>query len=62
MYNMDDWGGPVDPYIQVNFDKMTVTDDSDPVVSLIIFEWRDEPLIGVQLPNPDQVNFGGMAR
>lgn len=49
MYNKADWGGEVDPYIQVNFKKLTVTDNSDPVVSLVIFEWRDEQLIGLEL-------------
>jgi len=52
---MADWGGPVDPYIQVNFEKVTVQDDSDPMVSLIIFEWKDEELIGRKLPGSENV-------
>lgn len=55
MYNRADWGGPVDPYIQVNFEKVTVEDNLDPVVSLIIFEWKDEELIGRKLPGSDNV-------
>lgn len=57
MYNRQDWGGPVDPYILVNFDKFTVTDGSDPVVSLVIFEWRDEELIGRLLPGSDNIEW-----
>lgn len=57
MYNRQDWGGPLDPFILVNFDKFTVTDGSDPVVSLVIFEWRDEELIGRLLPGSDNVRF-----
>lgn len=60
MYNKADWGGAVDPFIMVNFDKVTVTDDSDPVVSLVIFEWKDEELIGVTMPDSDRVRLTSM--
>lgn len=46
MYSRKDWGGPVDPFIQTKFLPSDVQPDQDPLVSLIIFEWRDEDLIG----------------
>lgn len=46
MYDRNDWGGPVDPFILAEFPNITVEGDKDPIVSLIIFEWRDEWLIG----------------
>ncbi|KAL4948610.1 lung seven transmembrane receptor-domain-containing protein [Aspergillus filifer] len=46
MYSRKAWGGNTDPFILTKFAKSTVTDDSDPLVSLVIFEWSDEPLIG----------------
>lgn len=52
MYSASTWGGSVDPHILVKFNKETVEDDSDPIVSMVIFEWRDYDLIGV-LPTPD---------
>lgn len=52
MYSRSNWGGPVDPFILVKFMNVAdVPEDSDPVASLIIFEWRDRSLIGV--PDPD---------
>lgn len=46
MYDRNDWGGPVDPFILVEFPNITVEGDADPIVSLIIFEWKDQWLIG----------------
>ena len=46
MYSRKSWGGQVDPYILVKFRKSPVEEDSDPLVSLVIFEWNDEDLIG----------------
>ena len=37
----------MDPYILTKFIKSTPEGDVDPVVSLVIFEWKDEGLIGV---------------
>lgn len=48
MYSKAAWGGPVDPYISIVFPKPEVPDDQDPTVSIVIFEWKDEPLVGVQ--------------
>lgn len=45
MYSQQAWGGPVDPFILIKF--MDYTGEDDPVVSLIVFEWKDEDLIGV---------------
>jgi len=57
MYSKNSWGGPVDPYIQVVFvNDSSINPDTDPIVSLLIFEWKDIDLIGVKDPNrPDEV-------
>ncbi|KAI6091908.1 lung seven transmembrane receptor-domain-containing protein [Hypoxylon rubiginosum] len=52
MYSRSAWGGPVEPFILTKFLNQTVEGDDDPIVSLIMFEWRDQDLIGV-LPTPD---------
>jgi hypothetical protein len=54
MYDRKTWGGAVDPHILVKFIKNTVEDDSDPIASMIIFEWKDYDLIGV-LPTADSI-------
>ena len=46
MYSRKSWGGQIDPFILVKFRKNTVEGDSDPLVSLVMFEWKDEDLIG----------------
>lgn len=50
MYSQQAWGGPVDPYIRIKFTDYS--GEEDPTVSLVIFEWKDEDLIGVY-PTPD---------
>ena len=52
MYSRSDWGGPVDPFILIKFLNETVQGDDDPIVSFVIFEWRDEDFIRVY-PSPD---------
>lgn len=47
MYSKTAWGGPVDPFIQIKFLREPVEGDADPVVSLVLFEWRDQNYIGV---------------
>lgn len=47
MYSRKAWGGDTDPFITTEFSKITPEGDADPVVSLVIFEWRDEDLVGV---------------
>jgi hypothetical protein len=49
MYSKSAWGGETDPYISVSF--MKTESGGDPVVSLIIYEWKDFDYIG--LPNPE---------
>ncbi|KAI3398460.1 hypothetical protein diail_9141 [Diaporthe ilicicola] len=50
MYSKSAWGGPVDPFILIKF--IPHEGDQDPIVSLVVFEWKDEDLIGVY-PSPD---------
>lgn len=50
MYSKSAWGGPVDPFILIKF--LPHQGDQDPIVSLVVFEWKDEDLIGVY-PSPD---------
>ncbi|EFW98865.1 integral membrane protein [Grosmannia clavigera kw1407] len=51
MYSRKSWGGPADPFISVVFDKYD--GPVDPIVSVLIFEWKDEALIGI-LPDENQ--------
>ncbi|GAB1214464.1 hypothetical protein ATERTT37_003627 [Aspergillus terreus] len=46
MYSRKAWGGSVDPFILTKFSPQSDIGDSDPLVSLVIFEWTDESLIG----------------
>ncbi|KAL9013946.1 MAG: hypothetical protein Q9173_001383 [Seirophora scorigena] len=52
MYSKKGWGGDTDPFILTTFDKASTPDDKDVFVSLVVFEFRDEDLIGVW-PSPD---------
>jgi hypothetical protein len=45
-------GGDVDPHILVKWIKQDVTDGSDPIASMIIFEWKDYDLIGIEVRTP----------
>lgn len=47
MYSKKAWGGSVDPFILTKFIKSE--DGHDSLVSLIVYEWRDQDLIGVWL-------------
>lgn len=51
MYSRTAWGGDVDPFISAKFIKVEPGEgedvDPDPMVSVVIFEWRDENLVGV---------------
>jgi hypothetical protein len=52
MYSKRSWGGPVDPFILIDFIKPNdIPKDQDPIASLLLFEWDDRNLIGI--PNPD---------
>lgn len=58
MYGKNSWGGPVDPYIEVVFPNDKVKEDTSPVVSLLIFEWKDIDLVGIDDPNrPGDVRY-----
>ena len=46
MYSKKAWGGQVAPYILPKFIKHEGEGDPDPIASLVIFEWKDEKLIG----------------
>jgi hypothetical protein len=56
MYSKAAWGGAVDPHILVKFIKEDIQDDSDPIASMVIFEWKDFDLIGIPTtPDSEQV-------
>ncbi|EED22106.1 integral membrane protein (Ptm1), putative [Talaromyces stipitatus ATCC 10500] len=57
MYSRKAWGGDIDPFILTKFLKVEDdTTDQDILVSLVIFEWGDEELIGRPIPgNPDEI-------
>ena len=54
MYSRAAWGGAVEPHILVKFTKDSTQDESDPITSMVIFEWKDYDLIGV-LPTADSI-------
>lgn len=47
MYSRKAWGGDTDPFILTEFPKFEGEGDEDPIVSLVVFEWRDEEFVGV---------------
>ena len=54
MYSRKAWGGDIDPFILTKFVKAEdATADQDALVSLVIFEWGDEELIGRPVPGTD---------
>lgn len=55
MYSRKAWGGSVDPFILTKFVQEPQSGDSDPLVSLVIFEWSDENLIGRPVPGDSGV-------
>ncbi|OJJ81407.1 putative integral membrane protein (Ptm1) [Aspergillus glaucus CBS 516.65] len=56
MYSRKSWGGSVDPFILTRFSHDSETGDTDPLVSLVIFEWTDEELIGRAVSdNPEEI-------
>ena len=58
MYSKKSWGGSTDPFILTKFIKPSGEIEGDPIVSLVVFEWRDEDLIGVW-PSEDAPKVGG---
>lgn len=57
MYSKKSWGGDTDPYIRLTLDKASPPPDQDVFVSLVIFEFRDEGLIGIW-PTVDSLDVG----
>jgi hypothetical protein len=47
MYSRKAWGGDVNPFILIKFIKAADDAPGDPIVSLIIYEWKDVELIGI---------------
>ncbi|KAL2189044.1 hypothetical protein L209DRAFT_763640 [Thermothelomyces heterothallicus CBS 203.75] len=47
MYSKSSWGGPVDPYIHVKFTGVGKDQGDDPMVSLLIFDWKDQDFLNV---------------
>ena len=43
MYSKASWGGSVDPFVLTTFPKV---ENSDTVVTFVIYEWKDEDLLG----------------
>lgn len=47
MYSRKSWGGNTDPFVLTKFIKpMNLKDGEDPIISLVVFEWQDEHLLG----------------
>ncbi|EFE37282.1 hypothetical protein TRV_08093 [Trichophyton verrucosum HKI 0517] len=51
MYGKKSWGGDINPFILLRMEA--VKDKKDPIMSLAIFEWKDESLIGRDLTAKD---------
>ena len=43
----------MDPFILTMFDNSTYTGGKDAIVSFVIFEWRDEALLGIRAKPDD---------
>ena len=52
MYSKKSWGGDTDPFVLTTLDKASPEPDQDTLVSLVVFEFRDEDFIGIW-PSPD---------
>lgn len=50
MYSRSAWGGDIDPFILVRFNK--VEEEGDHRASMLIFEWMDQDLVLFQ-SSPD---------
>ncbi|KAF2665197.1 integral membrane protein [Microthyrium microscopicum] len=54
MYSKESWGGEVDPYILVTFEKQ---EGSDKMASLLMYEWKDLNLIGQTDPDHPEMRL-----
>ncbi|MCJ1372000.1 hypothetical protein MMC20_003221 [Loxospora ochrophaea] len=71
MYSKSSWGGSVDPFILITFDNSSTETAPDGIVSLAMFEWYDQGLLGVYstpeaeekelICDPDNVEAGRCA-
>ena len=53
MYSKKSWGGAVEPFILVKFVNNDKNKDiNDPTVGVIIWEWKDSPLLGKPSDKP----------
>lgn len=57
MYSRKSWGGNTDPFILTRFTQDPEAAESDPLVSLVIFEWSDEELIGRSISDDPEVRL-----
>lgn len=57
MYSRKSWGGSIDPFILVKFlpPKDPIPSGDDPIVSTVIFEWKDRSLIGAIDPADENI-------
>jgi hypothetical protein len=53
MYSKASWGGSVEPYISIVFDNSSLKAGQDATVGFVIFEWRDQDLLGIPSKNPN---------
>lgn len=60
MYSRQSWGGQVNPFILTKFiTPESIPNGTDPIVSLVVFEWKDKDLIGKSMgPDGMEVSNG----
>ena len=46
MYSRRTWGGAVEPFILLALDSLPPDTSGDPIVSVVIFEWNNEEMVG----------------
>ncbi|KAI7462567.1 integral membrane protein [Hortaea werneckii] len=57
MYSRKSWGGNTEPFIMTKFLKPDdIAEGADPLVSFVVFEWRDQALVGKP---ENEVSAGG---
>ena len=54
MYSKKSWGGQTEPFIMVKFikEKDQYKDKGDPVVGVVVWEWKDSNLLGKPSDRP----------
>uniref|UniRef100_A0A060T7W3 ARAD1B23342p n=1 Tax=Blastobotrys adeninivorans TaxID=409370 RepID=A0A060T7W3_BLAAD len=56
IYSKSDWGGSVDPYIEVKITDAKSNKDDD-WIALVIFEYRNVELLGADIPNDPKKKY-----